>query len=256
LIFEKGVASGKYDTKDYYQSRPDKQEGILEGIEQEAVSREREIEKLRDQEGYDQQFPEMGVMRRAFFEQAVKEDIDELVNRQRRSTDMLRIRGRGLLAFDIDDLKVVNDTMGHLMGDVMLESFVQSVRENMRDIDFFGRGGVGDEFRVWLSAENLDALEEGLMVKRTGEDGREVASVMEEIRVRANELLLQRIEDSGGVLKWTRELDGKGGLFDFSAGLSKKKVMPGEDPQTVLWEMYLMSDAAMYRDKAVHKGKV
>lgn len=50
-----------------------------------------------------------------------------------------------MVVFDIDDLKVVNDTLGHLAGDELLKQFTQIMRLNMREEDVFARLG-GDEF--------------------------------------------------------------------------------------------------------------
>lgn len=57
---------------------------------------------------------------------------------------------------DLDDLKVVNDTMGHLVGDRMLECVGATLSESTRSTDIVGRLG-GDEFAVLLpetDAEN------------------------------------------------------------------------------------------------------
>ena len=54
-----------------------------------------------------------------------------------------------LLMIDIDDFKVVNDTMGHLFGDAVLSDFSASIRGETRSSDLVGRIG-GDEFLVFL----------------------------------------------------------------------------------------------------------
>lgn len=48
---------------------------------------------------------------------------------------------------DLDHLKLVNDHYGHLAGDKYLKDFVENVKANIRDDDFFARVG-GDEFCV------------------------------------------------------------------------------------------------------------
>ncbi|WP_051427173.1 GGDEF domain-containing protein [Arthrobacter sp. H20] len=53
----------------------------------------------------------------------------------------------GVLMFDIDHFKAVNDTFGHLVGDRVLRSLVQTVREVLRDADVLLRFG-GEEFVV------------------------------------------------------------------------------------------------------------
>ncbi len=54
-----------------------------------------------------------------------------------------------LVVIDFDDLKVVNDTYGHLAGDRALSVFSKIIQEIIRDVDIFGRFG-GDEFLVLL----------------------------------------------------------------------------------------------------------
>ena len=54
-----------------------------------------------------------------------------------------------ILLFDIDDFKVVNDTAGHLTGDLVLQSVGSTVRQLLRTSDLCCRIG-GDEFLVLL----------------------------------------------------------------------------------------------------------
>lgn len=56
-----------------------------------------------------------------------------------------------LFMIDIDDFKVVNDTMGHLFGDAVLADFSASICRVTRSSDLVGRVG-GDEFLVFLKA--------------------------------------------------------------------------------------------------------
>jgi diguanylate cyclase (GGDEF)-like protein len=50
-----------------------------------------------------------------------------------------------LIVFDIDKFKEINDTLGHVAGDRVLEKVAQCLRESFRDSDFIARYG-GDEF--------------------------------------------------------------------------------------------------------------
>ena len=55
----------------------------------------------------------------------------------------------GLLAFDLDHFKAVNDTYGHLVGDQVLREVTNAVRTALRDGDVLIRSG-GEEFLVLL----------------------------------------------------------------------------------------------------------
>jgi len=52
-----------------------------------------------------------------------------------------------LLIMDVDNLKVINDTFGHIVGDKILSSFADILRISVRESDFLARFG-GDEFVI------------------------------------------------------------------------------------------------------------
>ncbi len=53
----------------------------------------------------------------------------------------------GLLLLDLDHFKQVNDTYGHLVGDIVLRKAAKLLRQNVRSSDFVGRYG-GEEFLI------------------------------------------------------------------------------------------------------------
>jgi diguanylate cyclase (GGDEF)-like protein len=59
-----------------------------------------------------------------------------------------------LLAMDLDHFKSINDRFGHAGGDVVLKSFVETVKSFLREFDTFGRTG-GEEFCVLLPQTEL-----------------------------------------------------------------------------------------------------
>ncbi|HET6547698.1 MAG TPA: EAL domain-containing protein, partial [Solirubrobacter sp.] len=82
---------------------------------------------------------------------------DPLTDLPNRSLFMERVRdaladGDGTVAvlfIDVDDFKVVNDTLGHAVGDALLESVAGRLRHCVRPQDVVARLG-GDEFAVML----------------------------------------------------------------------------------------------------------
>ena len=70
-----------------------------------------------------------------------------------------------VLFFDIDDFKVVNDSLGHATGDKLLVAMAERLKHNVRNIDIVSRNTViarfgGDEFAILLDniAENNFAI--------------------------------------------------------------------------------------------------
>jgi len=63
-----------------------------------------------------------------------------------------------LLYFDINGLKMVNDTFGHAAGDAVIRHVATALTNNVRQSDLVGRLG-GDEFAVLLSHADERAAE-------------------------------------------------------------------------------------------------
>ncbi len=85
--------------------------------------------------------------------QATHDSLTGLPNRMalRLKADELLSRGRGfgvaLLFFDLDDFKLVNDSLGHQAGDQLLQRVAERFRSGVRTGDLVARLG-GDEFVV------------------------------------------------------------------------------------------------------------
>jgi diguanylate cyclase (GGDEF)-like protein/PAS domain S-box-containing protein len=67
-----------------------------------------------------------------------------------------RYKGRlSVILFDIDHFKQVNDTFGHPVGDRVLVKIAQTIRQEIRKADIFGRVG-GEEFLLLLPKISVD----------------------------------------------------------------------------------------------------
>ena len=76
---------------------------------------------------------------------------------QLKSVDMVA----GVAMIDLDDFKFYNDTYGHNAGDLVLETVVKIIRNNIRKTDMLVRFG-GDEFLVYIDNTKPEKLERKL----------------------------------------------------------------------------------------------
>lgn len=89
--------------------------------------------------------PGTGIKNRLFFEEYM-----EMVLREEQDTTLCYL--------DLDGLKYVNDTFGHLEGDIYIQNFVELIKANFRSEDTFARIG-GDEFCLVLSGSIKELIE-------------------------------------------------------------------------------------------------
>ena len=89
-------------------------------------------------------------------EQAERDSLTKLLNKastQEFATEYLKTKDRNaiaaLLVLDLDNFKTVNDTLGHLYGDVVLTQVGSVLKKFFRSNDIIGRIG-GDEFLILL----------------------------------------------------------------------------------------------------------
>lgn len=68
-----------------------------------------------------------------------------------------------ILMFDIDNFKIINDTLGHVTGDLCLKTLANIAVANIREVDYLGRYG-GDEFVIVLP--NLSTNEAKFVAER------------------------------------------------------------------------------------------
>jgi diguanylate cyclase (GGDEF)-like protein/PAS domain S-box-containing protein len=129
-------------------------------------------------------------------------------------------RGFALLFIDLDHFKMVNDSMGHAVGDRFLCAFTERIRPLLRPSDTFARLG-GDEFCILLEETS------------GGEDGERVAGRVQQALVNPLVVDSQPLFASASI-----------GITDSSTAYTR--------PEDILRD----ADIAMYRAKARRRGGV
>lgn len=85
-----------------------------------------------------------GILNRRGFYQSANQKLSEQTNKDQYTC---------LIYWDVDKFKVINDTYGHAMGDIVLQETVKAVSANIKSTDVIGRLG-GEEFVILLSRTN------------------------------------------------------------------------------------------------------
>jgi diguanylate cyclase (GGDEF)-like protein len=119
----------------------------------------------------EQSLAELGRLKDELRHQAYHDPLTNLPNRSMFAEQVearLRAPGRAdvlpvVLFLDLDDFKIVNDTLGHAAGDLLLVSVGERIRECIRGLDLAARLG-GDEFAILL--DDTPSLEHASMVAR------------------------------------------------------------------------------------------
>ena len=87
-----------------------------------------------------------GLLVRRTFQERLREEVERAVRQSAPVT---------FLMVDLDHFKQVNDTYGHLVGDVVLREVAGLIRSSVREMDLVGRYG-GEEFSVLLPAADRE----------------------------------------------------------------------------------------------------
>jgi diguanylate cyclase (GGDEF)-like protein len=162
--------------------------------------------------------------------QAVTDELTGLFNHRRfqevMSAEVERARRydaeMGLIMLDIDNFKRVNDTYGHMQGDMVLREVARVLRQSAREIDEPARYG-GEEMAVALPQTDLDGA----------------YNFAERVRKRIEALELPLL-DGDGILKVTA-----------SFGAASLSSAPQSDKEGLV----AAADAALYRAKRSGKNR-
>ncbi|MFW6323572.1 MAG: GGDEF domain-containing protein, partial [Desulfovibrionales bacterium] len=151
--------------------------------------------------------------RRAFHENLLIE-----IERSRRMKSPM-----SLAILDVDDFKSVNDSHGHLCGDVVLKELAATIRRHIRKLDFAARLG-GEEFAIILTGSGLVQSQK----------------VLERLRKKINELEVRCNETSVSVTP------------SCSMGLACYKGSAPINLNDIVHE----ADKALYRAKEMGKNRI
>jgi len=152
-----------------------------------------------------------GLPNRALFSDRVTHALEQ----HRRS-----LRPLSLLFVDLDDFKVVNDTLGHPVGDELVIRVAERLRGTIRAGDTVARFG-GDEFAVLVEGGDGDAIHVG-----------------------------NRVVES---LRLPFVLSGEQLSIGASVGIAE---VPGDQQTPELDELFSRADIAMYAAKRAGKGQI
>ncbi len=160
--------------------------------------------------------------------QARTDALTGLLNRAALETEMTRrladpTRRGAVILLDLDRFKDVNDSLGHNIGDQLLQGFARRLRTAIRDVDVASRLG-GDEFALLLEDRTFGDGED-LFDRRLADLVRTVNAPIE-----VEDITLE-VASSLGVVRWP-------------------------DDATTPSELLRLADIAMYEAKRTHQAWV
>jgi diguanylate cyclase (GGDEF)-like protein len=109
-----------------------------------------------------------------------------------------------VLMFDIDSFKQINDRYGHLAGDEVLRSLVQTIRKQTRDIDMLSRYG-GDEFI--LVASSTDRINATILANKLIDGAPELHMGKDLVKVKFSIGIATYPEDTNDITKLIKTAD-------------------------------------------------
>ncbi len=109
-----------------------------------------------------------------------------------------------IMMVDMDGLKKINDTHGHLVGDAALKALAKVLENNKRPYDWLGRLG-GDEFMLVLPGAALDDAQRILSRMHQAANTKTIRTGMDEVRLTTS-MGIASTEDNGTAPRAINEL--------------------------------------------------
>jgi diguanylate cyclase (GGDEF)-like protein len=139
-----------------------------------------------------------------------------------------------LMMLDLDNFKPLNDTHGHVVGDLLLVEVGRRLTACVREVDTVARFG-GDEFVVMLSELNVDKVQ----------SFEQAAGVAEKIRISLAEPYLLPVAKQGNQVTTV--------VHQCSASIG---VVVFLNPEVGQDDVMKLADAAMYQAKNAGRNRV
>ena len=177
------------------------------------------------------------VLRLAFYDDLTKLPNRRLLNDRLNQTMAASKRSScygALMFLDLDNFKPLNDTHGHVVGDLLLIEVADRLKACVREVDTVARFG-GDEFVVMLSDLNPDKAESTLQAE----------IVAEKIRIRLAEPYLLTIRHEGKADSTVEH------LCTVSIGVTLFLNHVADQDDILKW-----ADAAMYQAKDAGRNSI